>query len=66
MYNVLRALTASTEAGYVQGMGFVAAVLLLHMPEEDAFWTLAALMRGTVGVGVGGDSNSNICFPGIF
>ncbi|KAG1672558.1 hypothetical protein FOA52_010658 [Chlamydomonas sp. UWO 241] len=48
LYNVLRALTASTEAGYVQGMGFIAAVLLLHMPEEDAFWTLSALTRGTV------------------
>lgn len=34
------------QVGYVQGMGFLSSVLLLQMGEEDAFWTLAALMRG--------------------
>lgn len=36
----------AVQVGYVQGMGFLASVLLLHMGEEAAFWTLAALMRG--------------------
>ena len=26
-------------------MGFIAAVLLLHMGEEESFWTLVALMK---------------------
>ena len=34
--------------GYVQGMGFIAGLLLLYMSEEDAFWTLVALLRGSV------------------
>lgn len=29
-------------------MGFLAAVLLLHMGEEEAFWTLVALLKGVV------------------
>jgi len=36
--------------GYVQGMGFVAGVLLLYMCEEDAFWTLVALLKGATHV----------------
>ncbi len=32
--------------GYVQGMGFMAGLLLLYMSEEDAFWTLVALLHG--------------------
>ena len=32
--------------GYVQGMGFIAGLLLLYMSEEDAFWTLVALLKG--------------------
>ncbi|GIL46436.1 hypothetical protein Vafri_3433 [Volvox africanus] len=35
--------------GYVQGMGFLAAVLLLYMPDEDAFWTFQAMMQGPPG-----------------
>jgi Rab-GTPase-TBC domain len=34
------------QVGYVQGMGFMAGLLLLYMSEEDAFWTLAALLHG--------------------
>jgi len=34
------------QVGYVQGMGFIAGLLLLYMCEEDAFWTLVALMKG--------------------
>lgn len=29
----------------MQGMGTIVAVLLLYMPEEDAFWTFTALMK---------------------
>jgi hypothetical protein len=28
------------EVGYCQGMGFIAAMFLTYMPEEDAFYTL--------------------------
>ena len=37
---------AFEQVGYVQGMGFICGVLLLHMGEEEAFWTLVALMSG--------------------
>lgn len=32
----------------MQGMGFIAGLLLLYMCEEDAFWTLVALLKGAV------------------
>uniref|UniRef100_A0A1A9Z3C5 Rab-GAP TBC domain-containing protein n=1 Tax=Glossina pallidipes TaxID=7398 RepID=A0A1A9Z3C5_GLOPL len=32
------------EVGYCQGLSFIAASLLLHMPEEDAFCVLVSLM----------------------
>ena len=32
----------------MQGMGFLAALLLLYMSEEDAFWLLVALLKGAV------------------
>ena len=32
----------------MQGMGFIAGLLLLYMSEEDAFWTLVALLKGAV------------------
>ena len=34
------------QVGYVQGMGFIAGLLLLYMCEEDAFWTLTGLLKG--------------------
>lgn len=34
------------QVGYVQGMGFVSAILLMYMSEEAAFWTLVALLKG--------------------
>lgn len=44
---LLRVLSAicvrSPQRGYTQGMNFVAAVLLLHVPEEAAFWCLAGV-----------------------
>jgi hypothetical protein len=44
------------ELGYTQGMSSYAAVLLLYMTEEDAFWTFATLMKscGLVGLFVDG------------
>ena len=33
------------EVGYCQGMAFVAAVMLMVMDEEDAFWALVAVME---------------------
>lgn len=34
------------QVGYVQGMGFISAVLLMYMSAEEAFWTLVALLKG--------------------
>lgn len=31
----------------MQGMGFVTAILLMYMSEEEAFWTLTALLKGS-------------------
>ncbi|KAJ8404623.1 hypothetical protein AAFF_G00334860 [Aldrovandia affinis] len=45
LYNLLKAYSLlDTEVGYCQGISFVAAVLLLHMAEEQAFDTLKFLM----------------------
>ncbi|XAR62513.1 hypothetical protein NMG60_11017294 [Bertholletia excelsa] len=49
LYNVLKAYSVyDRDVGYVQGMGFVAGLLLLYMSEEDAFWLLVALLKGAV------------------
>ncbi|XP_038700629.1 EVI5-like protein [Tripterygium wilfordii] len=49
LYNVLKAYSVyDREVGYVQGMGFLAGILLLYMSEEDAFWLLVALLKGAV------------------
>ena len=32
----------------MQGMGFLAGLLLLYMSEEDAFWLMVALLKGAV------------------
>lgn len=35
------------QVGYVQGMGFLAGLMLLVIREEEmAFWSMAALLRG--------------------
>ncbi len=39
---------ALLQVGYVQGMGFLAGLLLLYMCEEDAFWTLVAILKGAM------------------
>lgn len=47
LFNVLKACSVYDHSiGYVQGMGFLAGLLLLYMSEEDAFWTLVALLKG--------------------
>eukprot|EP00884_Botryococcus_braunii_P005294 jgi/Botrbrau1/14766/Bobra.0103s0014.1 len=47
LFNVLRAYAIyDRRVGYVQGMGFIAGLLLLYMSEEDTFWTLVALLKG--------------------
>jgi hypothetical protein len=33
--------------GYCQGMGFIVSMLLVHMPEEEAFWTFVHMMQGS-------------------
>jgi Rab-GTPase-TBC domain len=33
------------QVGYCQGMNFIAGLLLLHMPEEDAFWGLVRMVQ---------------------
>ncbi|CAJ2665898.1 RabGAP/TBC domain protein [Trifolium pratense] len=49
LYNVLKAYSVfDRDVGYVQGMGFLAGLLLLYMSEEDAFWLLVALLKGAV------------------
>ncbi|KAL7602123.1 uncharacterized protein LOC111919900 [Lactuca sativa] len=49
LYNVLKAYSVyDREVGYVQGMGYLAGLLLLYMSEEDAFWLVVALLKGAV------------------
>jgi TBC1 domain family member 10 len=41
LFNVLKAYAVhNKEVGYCQAQGPIAAVLLMHMPEEDSFWML--------------------------
>eukprot|EP00850_Spirogloea_muscicola_P018504 SM000170S02676 [mRNA] locus=s170:110041:113161:+ [translate_table: standard] len=47
LYNVLKAYSIyDRNVGYVQGMGFLAGLLLLYMSEEATFWLLIALLKG--------------------
>lgn len=41
-------LIHNTDHFKIQGMGFLAGLLLLYMSEEDAFWLLVALLKGAV------------------
>eukprot|EP00027_Filamoeba_sp_ATCC50430_P000613 CAMPEP_0168544822 /NCGR_PEP_ID=MMETSP0413-20121227/2626_1 /TAXON_ID=136452 /ORGANISM="Filamoeba nolandi, Strain NC-AS-23-1" /LENGTH=678 /DNA_ID=CAMNT_0008574871 /DNA_START=489 /DNA_END=2525 /DNA_ORIENTATION=- len=44
LFNVLKANAVyNKDIGYTQGMGFVTALLLMYMDEEDAFWVLVRL-----------------------
>ncbi|GFR45598.1 hypothetical protein Agub_g6994 [Astrephomene gubernaculifera] len=65
LYTVLRAYALyDTSVGYVQGMGFIAAVLLLYLDAEEAFWTLVAIMQGPLGV-AGGEGLKRLYLPGM-
>jgi hypothetical protein len=45
LFNVLRAYSKFNEVtGYVQGMGFIAALMLTYMDEESTFWMIHCLM----------------------
>nr|XP_046917341.1 USP6 N-terminal-like protein [Dermatophagoides farinae] len=45
LFKVLVAYSVyNSEIGYCQGMSQIAALLLMYMDEEDAFWSLSALM----------------------
>lgn len=45
LFNILAAYSMyNTEVGYCQGMSQIAALLLMYMNEEDAFWALSALL----------------------
>jgi len=47
LFNILKAYSLYDESvGYCQGLSFVAALLLMKIPEEQAFYVLARLMRG--------------------
>ena len=46
LYRVLKAYAVfDEEVGYCQGFSFIAAALLLHMPEEQAFCVLVKIMQ---------------------
>lgn len=45
LFNVLAAYSMyNTDVGYCQGMSGIAALLLMYMNEEDAFWALSELL----------------------
>ena len=47
LFNVLKAYSRyDPSVNYCQSMGFIAAVLLLYITEEDAFWIIVCLMKG--------------------
>ncbi len=47
LFCVLKALALhETETNYVQGMGYMAAVLLTYMDMEDAFVSMVGILRG--------------------
>ena len=46
--NIFPGLTCYYFCAVLQGMGFIAGLLLLYMSEEDAFWLIVALLKGAV------------------
>nr|CAB3267569.1 USP6 N-terminal-like protein [Phallusia mammillata] len=47
LFDVLSAYSMyNTEVGYCQGMSQIAALLLMYMSEEEAFWALHSLLYG--------------------
>eukprot|EP00698_Gefionella_okellyi_P010111 TRINITY_DN2603_c0_g1_i2.p1 TRINITY_DN2603_c0_g1~~TRINITY_DN2603_c0_g1_i2.p1 ORF type:complete len:327 (+),score=50.39 TRINITY_DN2603_c0_g1_i2:380-1360(+) len=53
LFNVLKAYAVTDpKVGYCQGMGFITALFLMFMPEEEAYWLLMQLMNGYGAVGM--------------
>jgi len=51
LFRVLKAYSLyDSYTGYVQGMAYIAAILLMYLSEEESFWLLVALMKGAGGV----------------
>ena len=47
LFRILRAYSIhDSEVGYCQGIGFLAAFLMVYMSEIKVFWMLCAIMRG--------------------
>lgn len=47
LFNILKAYSIhDKEVGYCQGMCEIAALFLMFMPEENAFWTLVEFLNG--------------------
>jgi len=48
LHNVFKAYSVyEKEVGYTQGMNFIAAMILRYMSEEEAFWVMVALLKGS-------------------
>lgn len=65
LFNVLKAFSVyNADVGYCQGMGFITAMLLMYMEEEDAFWGLVRLCDayGMSGLFKPGFPGLNQCF----
>ena len=61
LFNVMKAYAVcDPEVGYCQGSAFLAGMLLLHMPEEDAFSVFMKLMSKGSGKILYNCSGSNI------
>ncbi|CEO96054.1 hypothetical protein PBRA_004744 [Plasmodiophora brassicae] len=46
LFNVLKVYSIyDKELGYCQGMGFIAAMFLMHMGEEDVFWMMVKILQ---------------------
>ncbi|CAF3841185.1 unnamed protein product [Rotaria magnacalcarata] len=46
LFNVIKAYSLfDREVGYCQGIGFIVGLLLMHMPEEEAFAVLVSIMQ---------------------
>lgn len=47
LFNVLAAYSIyNTDIGYCQGMSQIAALFLMYLSEEEAFWALSILVAG--------------------
>lgn len=46
MYNVLKAYsTFDPDITYCQGMSFICAILVYHLPEEESFWVFVQMIK---------------------